>query len=50
MKKLDLYIGKTVILGILISSSGLIGLLSVLTFLEELGDLNEIYHALSALK
>ena len=50
MKKLDLYIGKTVILGILISSSGLIGLLSVLTFLEELGDLSEKYDALSALK
>ena len=50
MKKLDLYIGKTVIFGILVSSSGLVGLLSVLTFLEELGDLNENYDALSALK
>ncbi|MDC2964299.1 LPS export ABC transporter permease LptG [Gammaproteobacteria bacterium] len=50
MKTLDLYIGGTVSFSILISSTGLVGLLSVLTFLEELSDLNERYNALLATK
>ena len=50
MTKLDLYTGKTVFVTTLLASSGLVALLTVFTFLDQLGDIENEYTLLTAAK